>query len=216
MTRNTSIAHTSHRPDLDPEEQVTDRERPADRLGDLPQRIGPRPETGPVAHGQLNQNGPSALQEALWTRMTELDGVRPGPSGISAPATRAVHLDPALALGPQPAFIIGTEFAHLHGTSDGSLHATLPETHANIAIDHGWGELHPIARAGQRPPTLMMLYSPRDTNELENVWRLVQASYAFARGDWDSEPKRSAGQPSAARASNDEGPCATISEELLP
>jgi phospholipase/carboxylesterase len=136
-----------------------------------------------VAHGQLNQNGPSALQEALWSRMTELVGVRPGPSGISAPATRALHLDAALALGPPAAFIVGTEFAHLHGREDGSLHATLPEALADITIRHGWGELHPLARAGQRPPTLMMLYSPRDASELENVWRLVQASYAFARGD---------------------------------
>jgi hypothetical protein len=114
--------------------------------------------------------------------MTELDGVRPGESGISAPTTRALHLDAALALGPPPAFIVGTEFAHLHGGGDGSLHATLPEALAGIAIGQGWGELHPVARAGRRPPTLVMLYSPRNASELESVWRLVQASYAFARG----------------------------------
>ena len=182
MTPNMSTTPASQRPHSDPEQQIAHQYTPADRLRDLPERNGPRPRTGPVAHGQLNQNGASALQEALWTRMTELDGVRPGPSGISAPATRALHLDVALALGPPAAFIIGTEFAHLHGTSDGSLHATLPETLADIAIGHGWGELHPLARAGRRPPTLMMLYSPCDQSELESVWRLVQASYAFARG----------------------------------
>ena len=153
----------------------------------LPARRGPRPRTGPVVpHEQLDQNGPQELGEELWSQMTALEGVRPGRSGISAPATRAVHLDPGLAAGPAEAFVVGTEFAHLHGAHDGSLHAALPREAVVLAVDRGWGELHPIARTGARPPTLMMLYSPRDMAELTAVWKLVQVSYRFARGTWAS------------------------------
>ena len=150
----------------------------------LPVRSGDRPKTGPeMPHQQLSQNAPLSLQEELWHRMTGLEGVRPGRSHVSLPDTRALHLDPRLATGPGDAFFAGTEFAHLHGASDGSLHLMLPVSVAGDAIDKGWSELHPVARRGAGPPTLVMLYGPRDEAELEVVWRLVQTSYAFARGE---------------------------------
>lgn len=114
--------------------------------------------------------------------MAGLEGVRVGRSLISAPQSRALHLDPALAEGPREAFILGTEFAHLHGRHDGSLHLALPRALVKDALEHGWAEPHPATRSGDWPSTLMMLYGPRDRDELELVWRLVQASYAFARG----------------------------------
>jgi hypothetical protein len=125
------------------------------------------------------------LQEELWRRMTSLDGVRTGRSGVSLPDTRALHLDGKLANGPREAFMVGTEFAHLHGAGDGSLHLTLPRDKATQAIRHGWAELHPLARAGHLPQTLVMIYGPRDRAELETVWDLVSASHAFARGRGD-------------------------------
>jgi len=135
-----------------------------------------------MPHQQLDQNAPPALQEALWQRMTGLDGCRPGRSGVSLPESRAVHLDGRLALGPEEAFMVGTEFAHLHGAVDGSLHVTLPPAVAAEVVERGWAEPHPLARLGVAPSTLVMLYGPRDEHELETVWRLVQTSYAFARG----------------------------------
>jgi hypothetical protein len=150
----------------------------------LPERSGDRPKTGPeIPHQQLSQNAPVSLQDELWQLMTSLEGVRPGRSYVSLPDTRALHLDPRLAAGPGDAFLAGTEFAHLHGASDGSLHLMLPVSVASDAIDKGWSERHPVARRGAAPPTLVMLYGPRDEAELEVVWRLLQASYAFARGE---------------------------------
>ena len=150
----------------------------------LPERSGDHPKTGPeIPHQQLSQIAPVWLQEELWHRMTGLEGVRPGRSHVSLPDTRALHLDPRLATGPGDAFFTGTEFAHLHGASDGSLHLMLPVSVAGDAIDKGWSELHPVARRGAAPPTLVMLYGPRDQAELEVVWRLVETSYAFARGE---------------------------------
>lgn len=155
----------------------------------LPRRQGPRPMTGPaIPHQQLSQNSPIHLQEELWLRMVGLEHVSTGPSGISLPDTRALHLDPRFAAGPPSAYAPvpgSTEFAHLHGPADGSLHASLSEDDAAAAIEAGWAELHPIARQGMAPPTTVMLYGPRDEAELETVWTLVVASYAFARGQAD-------------------------------
>ena len=110
----------------------------------LPRRSGEAPSTRPVMpHQQMDQTAPEQLQEELWRRMSALDGVRTGRSGVSLPESRALHLDRALAEGPANAFMVGTEFAHLHGAGDGSLHAMLPETVAAEAIDRGWAELHP-------------------------------------------------------------------------
>jgi hypothetical protein len=148
---------------------------------DLPTRSGPRPRTGPaIPHQQLDQTAPASLQDQLWRRMVGLDGVRAGRSGVSLPQTRALHLNPELALGPADAFLHGVEFAHLHGTSDGSLHVALPSDVAVQANAKGWAEFHPLARRGMIPATHVMIYGPRDEAELETVWHLVEISYAYA------------------------------------
>lgn len=149
----------------------------------LPQRTGDRPKTRPVnPHQQLDQIAPTTMQEQLWRRMTELDDVRLGGSGVSLPDSRALHLDPRQASGPPEAFYLGTEFAHLHGARDGSLHIALPQADVAEALEKGWAELHPMVLMGMLPPTHVMVYGPRDEAELETVWQLIQRSYAFARG----------------------------------
>lgn len=150
----------------------------------LPRRRGERPLTRPHnPHQQLTQNPDVRLQEALWARMATLDGVLAARSTVSLPDTRALHLHPDHAHGPEDAFLAGTEFAHLHGHADGSLHLRLPETAAAEAVSASWAEQHPMARAGVLPATLLMVYGPRDADELEQVWQLVRASYDYARGN---------------------------------
>jgi len=58
----------------------------------------------------------------------------------------------------------------------------LPPDLARAAELQGWGELHPVARLGLIPPTAMMVYGPRNGNELEIVWDILRASHAFATG----------------------------------
>lgn len=149
----------------------------------LPPRRGPRPQTrSGMPHRQLDQNAPPELQEALFQRARALPGVRVAPSGVSVPGARAFVLAEDLAAGPPEAFMIGREFAHLHPPYDGSLHLTLPPAVAARVVESGWGEPHPLVRWGAFPPTFVMVYGPRDGAELEAVWTIVQASYAFARG----------------------------------
>jgi hypothetical protein len=142
----------------------------------LPTRTGPPPETiGPRPHAQVSQQAPPRLHRELATRALELAGVSGADSLVSVPGALAFVLDES-AGGPPEAFQAGREFAHLHPEEDGSLHMTLPPEIAQEAFEKGWGEPHPYSGTP-------LIFGPRDEQELEVVWRLLQASYEFARGD---------------------------------
>ncbi|MQA99716.1 MAG: phospholipase [Actinobacteria bacterium] len=155
----------------------------ADRpLAELPERRGDKPRTGSMMpHTQLDQNAPVELQELLFERITRLSGVTVAPSRISVPGARAFVLeDPP---DRPEAFLVQGEFAHLHPPTDGSLHLMLSEGDAAEVIAKGWGELHPAAREGLISGAAVMVFGPRDEDELEVVAQIVQASYRFAGGD---------------------------------
>jgi hypothetical protein len=149
----------------------------------LPLRSGERPRTTPTnPHTQLDQQAADPrIADELARRIFELPGVVERPSGISVPGARALTLADGEPAGPPEAFLVGREFAHLHPAPDRSLHAMLPLDVAEQAIEAGWAEVHPVARMGLIPPTAVMLYAPRDDDELAVVERLVRASHAFAR-----------------------------------
>jgi len=151
---------------------------------DLPQRAGSRPRTTPTnPHTQLDQQPANPrLAEELARRVFALPGVVEEPSGISVPGARALVLAPDEPAGPPEAFLIGREFAHLHPAPDHSAHAMLPPEVVREAIDAGWAELHPVALRGLIPETAVMLYAPRDDDELALVETLIGASRQFAGG----------------------------------
>ena len=73
------------------------------------------------------------------------------------------------------------EFAHLHPSYDGSLHLVLPPELADDVSSKGWGRPH--MWAGTRlSPGFMMVYGPRDEDELATVLGIVTASHAYANG----------------------------------
>lgn len=148
----------------------------------VPARRGSKPTTRPgLPHQQLDQQpNDDHLRDALAQRVFGLPGVNEEPSHISIPGARALTLDPALAKGPPEAFMVGLEFAHLHPGDDHSLHLTLPVLTAEAACDAGWAELHPLARSGELPKTLIMVFAPQDEAELDVVSALVAASHRFA------------------------------------
>jgi hypothetical protein len=146
-------------------------------------RAGPRPRTTPTnPHTQLDQQpADSRWIKELARRVFELPGVVEEPSRISVPGARALVLGPDEPAGPPEAFLIGREFAHLHPAPDHSLHAMLPAETVTEAVAAGWAEPHPVARMGLIAPTAVMLYAPRDREELDVIERLVRASHEFAR-----------------------------------
>ena len=149
----------------------------------LPERSGPRPRTTPTnPHTQLEQNPDHAAVEELARLVFALPGVEERSSAISVPGARALWLSEEVPAGPREAFMIGREFAHIHPMPDGSLHAALPPEVAREAIEKGWAEQHPVARMGYIPQNVVMVYAPRDAEEIEVVTGLVVESYRYAGG----------------------------------
>jgi luciferase-like monooxygenase len=145
-------------------------------------RSGPRPSTTPTnPHTQLTQNAPAALQERVFALASSLPAVEVGPSLVSVPGARAFHL-PESTQDTREAFMVGREFAHLHPASDGSLHMVLPPDVVDQVIENGWAERHPLAGRRGLPANIVMVYGPRDDDELAVVEELLRASHTFATG----------------------------------
>lgn len=130
------------------------------------------------------------MGSALLARISELPGIRLGPSGRAPIGTVGFSLPPQEAGGEARAFMLGSEFAHLHPEPDGSLHMTLPEPLRSDAIAAGWAEPHPLAGLPSISDHIVLVYAPRDARELDTVAALVAASWAYARGDFQAEGHR--------------------------
>jgi luciferase-like monooxygenase len=145
-------------------------------------RPGPRPSTTPTnPHTQLTQNAPEDLQERLFAFASSLPGVVAGPSAVSVPGARAFHLPGSTPAAPE-AFMVGREFAHLHPASDGSLHMVLAPEVVDRVIANGWAERHPLAGRFGLPGNVVMVYGPRDEDELAVLEDLLRATHALASG----------------------------------
>jgi len=61
----------------------------------------------------------------------------------------------------------------------------LPATASRIVLEKGWAVLHPFSAAisGSREIDYLLVYAPRDKENLQIIWLITQASYAFARGE---------------------------------
>ncbi len=148
----------------------------------MPLRRGSRPRTTRTnPHMQLEQNTSADLWKQLAERAFALEDVVERASVVSIPGARALWLRDDVSPGPADAFMIGREFAHLHPLPEGSLHMALPPAIARAAVARGWAEPHPMAQLGYVPEHVVMVYGPRDADELEVVWRLVEASHRHAR-----------------------------------
>jgi hypothetical protein len=71
--------------------------------------------------------------------------------------------------GPVEAF-------HIHGVTDTSIHAVLPSERAKEAIEKGRGEPHTYADFD----TQIMLYAPRNDDEIATVVALLRECVQFA------------------------------------
>ena len=149
----------------------------------FPTRPGPEPTiTTSEPQEQLDQLGPEALWDELVRRANELPGVSEGDSLISVKGARAFFLEQEQLKGPKDSLIIENEFAHIHPRPDSSWHLQLPYELTVMAISAGWGRIHTVVWMGDAPANSMMLYSPRNAEEMEVVWSLVEESYRYATG----------------------------------
>ena len=154
-------------------------------LDEAPYREGPAPDTPDgIPHQQHNQNAPQAMQEALRNAVSTLPGIEFEPTPFSLSGSVGWRLRDRFAQGPAGAFIRQSlEFAHQHRPADGSLHMLLPLDFAIVALEKGWGVLHPWtdSLSGDQSE-YVMIFGPRDEGELKTVWIIAQISYYYARG----------------------------------
>ena len=147
----------------------------------LSARPGEKPDvTVGIPHVQLDQTSSDELLAQLSMRSFALEGVVEQPSRASGPGARALTVAPNLPARDE-AMIVGREFAHIHPRPNGagSLHLRLPPDHAAMVVNQGWGEYHPFALDGSIP-NLVMVYAPRDDEDLDVVMTIVEASAAYA------------------------------------
>ena len=72
------------------------------------------------------------------------------------------------------------EIAHIH-PRDNSMHMVLSPTDALAAVAAGWAQRHSLAGiAVGLPVTYVMIYSPREEQDLEVVGELLEAAIAYA------------------------------------
>lgn len=143
----------------------------------LPQRSGARPRTTTTfPHSQLDQQPTDTRHiEAVFAEAATWPSVREQPSTISVEGSRALVVEPGAETGPAEAFMVGREFCHVHAQGDLSLHATLPVSLAEAAERAGWAEPHFLVRTGQAPPTVVLLYAPRDEAEGDVILRALRS-----------------------------------------
>ncbi len=142
---------------------------------------------------QTMESTSASLREELRERILDLPDVFEGPSRIrGVGVARSFLLGPAHAEGPLEAYLSEGEFAFFNPLCGDALHLTLPRDQRNEAVVKGWGEVRPVTGVWGIPPIAFMVYDPRGEDELDAVWRIVLASYAFARGKPSSSPGREA------------------------
>ena len=136
-------------------------------------------------HSSTSSLPPPARLDAVLAEAATWPHVTVQASRIAVEGSRALVLTDDVDTGPSDAFLIGREFCHGHAGGDSSLHAALPPHLARSAQEAGWGEPHYLVHTHQAPPSITMLYAPRDQAERDVILRLVRASYEFALGVTD-------------------------------
>lgn len=84
--------------------------------------------------------------------------------------------------GPPPhaaAAQIKGEIGHVHADVDYSMHLVLSPRDCKLVIEHGWGERHPMSGTRVLPVEDLLIYAPRDQEELAVVKRIIKASVGF-------------------------------------
>lgn len=73
----------------------------------------------------------------------------------------------------------GYEVAHVH-PNDNSLHVYLSDRDARVVLEKGWGQM--FAVSWMAPGGFVMVYAPRDEEEVEVVRGIVRTGVCFAVG----------------------------------
>ncbi len=147
---------------------------------DLPLRPGPPAvTTGSVPHQQIAPDIVPEVIAEMAGRIFALPDVESRPSTIVEGAS-AIWLRDEFNLGRPECVIRERELGHIH--LDGSLHVTLPHGRIPGAQAAGWIEPHPWADTRPGFEAYVMIFSPRDSGEVDVILDLVIQGIAFVDG----------------------------------
>jgi hypothetical protein len=155
----------------------------------LSTRHGPPPKVGEQPPQlQFSDEGPEAIKLALkqwgfsaFPNVTEHDTL------ISVPTSRAMWLAPTVEAAHPDAFMPpegSREFCHFH--LDGSVHAVVAHEVEEEILRANWGVRHPWHHKGVKE---IMIYAPRNEEELVIMKKVVVQSYQYVTGDTKTEIK---------------------------
>jgi len=148
----------------------------------LPQRVGEAPKiTEGMPQLQIGVDAVDVVNAELFRRVYSLPSVQNQLTVISpVEGSRALWVDPAIDVAHPELFPKERELGHIH--PDGSLHMTMDPERGQEAVDAGWALFHPAA--GTRPgfQGFMLLYTPRDMEELNVICQLIVDGYNHVVG----------------------------------
>jgi hypothetical protein len=160
---------------------------------DFPARKEPRPQTirGPL-HIQCNGYGDSGYIKQLVDQVLTWPHIESTPTPVSLPDTIRIRLAEMAATDNPSAFLTAREFGRvLLGAP--TIYLALPLVSAHWAIVRGWAEPHYLASFGLMPAGAVVVYTPRDEQELGVCYLLFSESYRFAcslvRREGQTEPE---------------------------
>ena len=146
----------------------------------LPARKGQRPQTirGPL-HIQCNGYGDSKYLNQLVGQVLTWPHIESTPTPVSPPDTIRIRLAEMEATDKPSALLTAREFGRvLLGAP--TIYLALPLVSAHWAIVRGWAEPHYLASFGLMPAGAVVVYTPRDEQELGVCYLLFSESYRFA------------------------------------
>ena len=150
---------------------------------ELPIREGEHPEIGQKPPQlQFSDLGPEDIRLALkeWA-FNAFPNVIEHDTAISVKTSRALWLDEEISAAHDDAFMPtpgSREFCHLH--KDGSFHAVVDTPIEDEIIEKQWGVRHMYYDRGVKE---MLVYAPRNANELIVAKKIITESYRYASGD---------------------------------
>ena len=146
----------------------------------LPNRRGKRPLTivSPL-HVQCSDHGDHRALRDLVNEVIAWPDIEAGPLPVGSADLISFQVGEDVATGDPSVFIAGREFGRvLFGAP--TIYLTLPLICAHWAVVRGWAEPHYSSRSGLVPPGVMVVYTPRDGDEVAVCRSLFWISYNFS------------------------------------
>ncbi|KAF4959846.1 hypothetical protein FGADI_1349 [Fusarium gaditjirri] len=153
---------------------------------DVPAREAPRPIIGKwtAPSRQLTDMAKQSLIERYQSFLSSL--ASSSSSKLKIATSLAERHGPALFVASdKPSHPIAKrtrgEVGHMHG-SDGSMHVNLAPKDAKLVLERGWGQRHPLSGTVLYLGNVMV-YAPRNEDELEIVKSIMRAGAKFMLGE---------------------------------